>query len=84
MGQEGEGPGRACHNGETSAAPLPADTARPPEAHARQHTLPKHGANAVRTAAAHAHRPPETTQGKEGTPTRGEGATPTEGAAENT
>ena len=48
-----------------------------------QHTLPKHESDAVRTTAAHAHQPPETTQGKEGTPTRGEGATPTEEAAEN-
>ena len=84
MGQEGEGPGRACHNRETSAAPPPADTARTPEAHARQHTPPKHRPDAVRTAASHANRPPEATQGKEGTPTRREGAPPTEGAAKNT
>ena len=49
-----------------------------------QHTPPKHESDAVRTTPAHAHQRPETTQGKEGTPTRGERATPTEEAAENT
>ena len=68
-GQQGAHTGRACHNGGSSTAPPAADTARP---------------DAVRTAPAHAHQPPEPAQGREGTPTRGEGATPTEGAAENT
>ena len=49
-----------------------------------QHTPPNRESDAVRTTLAHAHRPPKTTQGKEGTPTRGEGATATEGVAENT
>ena len=63
--------------------PSPADTARSPEAHACQHTPSKHGPDAVRTAPAHTHRPPEPAQGKKGRPPREEGATPTEGVAEN-
>ena len=43
-----------------------------------QHTPPQHESNAVQTTPAHADRPPETTQRKEGTPTRGEGAAATE------
>ena len=49
-----------------------------------KHTPPKHESDAVRTTLAHAHQPPETTQGKEGTPTWEERATPTEEAANNT
>ena len=49
-----------------------------------QHAPPNHESDAVRTTPAHAHRPPEAGQGKEGTPTRGGEATPTEGAARNT
>ena len=83
-GHQGAHTGRACHNGGTSTAPPPADTARPPETHACQHTPPKQGPDTVRTAPAHAHRLPDPAQEKEGIPTRGEGATFTEGAAENT
>ena len=48
------------------------------------HTPPKHESDAVRTTPPHAEGPPETTQGKEGIPTRGERATPTGEAPENT
>ena len=49
--------GRTYHHGRTSASPRP------------QHTPPKHESDAVRITPAHAHQPPETTQGIEGTPT---------------
>ena len=49
-----------------------------------KHTPPKHESDTVGTTPAHAHQPPETTNGKVGTPTRGEGAIPTEGAAGDT
>ena len=42
-GHQGTHTGRACDNRGTSTAPAPADTARPPEAHARQHMPPKYG-----------------------------------------
>ena len=48
-----------------------------------QHTPPKQASDAVRITPAHTHEPPETTWGREGTPTRGERATPTEEAAGN-
>ena len=64
--------------------PPPADTARPPEAHARQDAAPKRGPDAARTAPAHAHQPPDRAQGKEERTTRAEGATPIGGAARNT
>ena len=65
------------HNGRTSTAPPPVDTARPPEAHARQDAPPRHGPDAARTALACAHRQPDPAPGKEGTPTRGEWVPPT-------
>ena len=49
-----------------------------------QHTPPKQESDAVRITPAHAHQPPETTQGMEGTSTRGERARPTEKAAGST
>ena len=49
-----------------------------------KHAPPKHESDAVQTTPTHAYQPPETTQGKEGTPARGESAVATEKAAENT
>ena len=67
-------PGRAHHNGETSAAPAPPNT----PTHTTEANI-----EAIRDTPAHAHRPPETTRRTEGTPTRGVRATPTEEAAGN-
>ena len=83
-GPQGAHTGRARHNGSTSIAPPPADTARLPEAHTRQDAPPRYGPDAARTAAAQAHRPPDPPQPRAGTFTRGEGPTPTKGAAYNT
>ena len=55
----------------------------PGDAHP-QHTPQEQDADIVRITPAHAHQPPETTQGTEGTSTRGEQATPTEETTENT
>ena len=64
--------------------PTPTGHRRTPGGAHPQHTRPKHESDAVWTTPAHDHQPPETTQGKEGTPARGEGATPTEEAAKIT
>ena len=64
--------------------PTPSEHRATPGGARPQHTPTNHKSDAVQTTPAHAQRPPETSQGKEGTPTRGEGATPTEQAAENT
>ena len=69
---------RDQHRPTPSGHPATPGGARP------QHTPPKHESDAVRTTLAHAHQPPEATQGEEGTPTRGEGPTPTEEIPENT
>ena len=82
-GHQGAHTGRARHNRRKTTAPPPADTARPPEAHAGQDGQPQHGPDAARGAPARNQRPPDPAQGTEGTPTRGAEATPTEGAAEN-
>ena len=88
-GTEGEGAttGTRAHTQEGHATtegpapPHPESTAQPQEAHTSQNTPPQHEPDAARTALAHAHRPTDPAQGREGTPTGGEGATPTEGAA---
>ena len=49
-----------------------------------QHMPPKRESDAIRITPAHAHQPPETSQGREGTPAQEERATPTEEATENT
>ena len=64
--------------------PTPSGCRTTPGGARPQHTPPKHDSDGVLITPAHAHQPPETTQGMEGTPTRGEGATPTEEAAGNT
>ena len=64
--------------------PTPSQPRATPGGTHPQHTLPRHESDAVRTTPAHPHRPPETRQGKEGTPTRGERATLKEEADENT
>ena len=64
--------------------PTPSGHRTTPVGASPQHTPPKHESDAVRTTPAHAHGPPETTQGNEGTPTRGGRATPTERATKNT
>ena len=81
-GHQGAHTGRARHNRRTPTAQSPADTPRPPEAHASQDALPQHGPYAARAAPAPAHRPPDPAEVTEGTRTRGEEATPTEGAAQ--
>ena len=48
-----------------------------------QHTPPKRKSDAIQITPAHAHRPAETTQGREGTPAQGERSTPTEEATRN-
>ena len=76
-------PGKANHDGGTSAAPPLANVVRlprthTPNAHRRSKNLTPH------QSPAHTHQAPETTRGMEGTPTRGERATPTEEAAGST
>ena len=81
-------PGRTSRNSmpqlRDQHRPTPSVHRATPRGARPQHTPPKHESEAVQTTPAHAQRPPETTQGKEGTPTRGEGATPTEEDADNT
>ena len=69
-----EGPARLTPTGRRTTT----GDARP------QHTPPKPESDAIRITAAHAHQPPETKQGREGTPARGKRATPTEEATKNT
>ena len=61
----------------TTEAPAPPHPQRTPRG-------PWRSTPRTHAAEARIERPPETTQGKEGTPTRGEGATTTREAAENT
>ena len=75
-------PGRAYHDGGTSAAP-PHRTPHDSRGRTPQHALPKQASDAVQITPAHTHQPPETARGMAGTPTRRERATPTEEAAEN-
>ena len=68
-------PGRAYHDGGTSATP-PHRSPHDSWGRTPQHALPKQASDAVRITPAHGHQPPETTRGMEGTPTRGERARP--------
>ena len=67
-------PGRAHHDGETSAAPAPPNT----PTHTTEANIGRHTDHTSARP-----RPPETTRRTEGTPTRGVRATPTEEAAGN-
>ena len=68
---------------ERSAHPTPSGRCTTPGDAHPQHTAPKRESDAIRITPAHAHQPPETTQGREGTPARGERGTPTEEATGN-
>ena len=71
------------HDGRTSAL-TPSRCRTTPWDARPQHTPPKSDSDAIRITPAHAHQPPETTQGRKGTPARRERATPTEEATGNT
>ena len=64
--------------------PTPGGHRTTPRGARPQRTPPEHKWDAVWTTPAHAHQPPETTQGKEVASTQGERAAPTEDAAGNT
>ena len=59
--------GRAYHDGGTSA-PRPRRRCTTPGDGRPQHTPPKRESDAIQITSAHAHQPPDTTQGREGTP----------------
>ena len=63
--------------------PTPSGRRTTPGEACPQHTPPKRESDAKQITPAHAHQPPETTQGREGTPARGERATSTEEATGN-
>ena len=69
---------------EGPAPPTPSGRRTTPGDARPQHTPPKRESDALRITPAHAHQPPETTHGREGTPARDERATPTEEATGNT
>ena len=69
---------------EGPAPPTPSGRRTTPGDARPQHTPPKRESDAIRVTPAHADQPQDTTQGREGTPTRGEQATPTEEPTWNT